>query len=112
MGADAFHVFYGVRWDIDGQNEAEVDSLQRRDDHRLKKAKQYGLQHWWGQTEKEGHYFLLIGHNIGSFGRELGNTTRTEGPELLRIIAEVKEKLQAAGFETLPALHCQFEPDY
>ena len=36
---------------------------------------------------------------------------RLEDADLARFVEETKQKLQAAGFDELPAWHYQFEPD-
>jgi hypothetical protein len=112
MGADVFHVCYGIRWDIDGSDEVEVERLEVRQDCRVRAARKHGLGHWWGSTADEGRYFLLVGTFIGHFGWE-GKTAvvRHGDAELVRVMEKTKRKLQAAGFSEEPAWYFQFEPD-
>ena len=112
MGADAFHVCYGLRWEVDAANEEEVTRLERRQDLRQVAARSHSLDSWWGVTTDQGRYFLLVGKLIGSFGWENEHTGRIEDTELMRLAEETKKKLRTAGFDAEPACHYQFEPDY
>jgi hypothetical protein len=112
MGADAFHVCYGLRWEVAADNESEMTLLEKRQDPRQLAAKKYKLDSWWGVTTDRSCYFILVGKLIGNFGWEGEHALRLEYAELMRLTEETKQKLRAAGFEDEPALHCQFEPDY
>jgi hypothetical protein len=112
VSAEGFVVYYGLRWDIRQDDEATVQALERREDQRIQSARRNGLETYWGRTEEEERYFLFVGRELGCFGREGQNSAQVEDETLLRILDETKRKLKAAGFLGLPALHCQFEPDY
>jgi hypothetical protein len=112
MSAEGFVVYYGLRWDIRQDDEATVQALERREDQRIQSARRHGLETYWGRTEEEERFFLFVGKELGCFGREGQNSAQVKDEELLRVLDETKRKLKAAGFLGLPALHCQFEPDY
>jgi hypothetical protein len=112
MGADAFYVCYGLRWEVDADNENEVTLLVKRQDSRQVAACSHSLDSWWGVTTDQGRYFVLVGKLIGSFGWENEHTGRIADTELASLVEETKKQLRAAGFEGEPAWHYQFEPDY
>jgi hypothetical protein len=112
MSADGFVVYYGLRWDINDSDEATVRALERREDQRIQSARRHGLEAYWGRTEQEDRSCLFVGKEFGCFGGEGQNVARVEDAELLRLLDETKQKLKAAGFVDIPALHIQFEPDY
>lgn len=112
MSADGFVVYYGLRWDISQDDEATVTALEKREDYRIEAARRHGLETYWGRTEQEDRHFLLVGKEFGAFGAEGENVAQFEDAKLLQILDETKRKLKAAGFHGIPALHCQFEPDY
>ena len=112
MGADAFHVCYGLRWEVDADNEQEVTLLEKRQDARLLAARKHKLDSWYGVTTNQRRYFVLVGTMIGNFGWEHEDAARLEDTDLARLMEETKQKLQAAGFEESAAWHYQFEPDY
>jgi hypothetical protein len=112
MGADAFHVCYGLRWEVDGPNEDEVTLLEKRQDTRQVAARKHRLDSWWGITTDQRRYFVLVGKLVGSFGWENEHAARLADSELARLVEETRRKLREAGFEEEPAWHYQFEPDY
>ena len=112
MGADAFHVCYGLRWEIDSSSEGEVAQLERREDPRQLAAKRFGLDSWWGVTTDEGRYFLLVGKLVGNFGWEGEHAAQISGAVAMRLIEETTAKLRMAKLEGEPAWHYQFQPDY
>ena len=112
MGADAFHVCYGLRWEVDAANGQEVTLLEKRQDSRQLAARNHKLDSWWGVTSDQARYFVLVGKLIGNFGWEHEHAAQLNDTELKRLVEETKQKLRAAGFEGESAWHCQFEPDY
>src|ERR1700722_15032921 len=103
MSAEAFHVCYGLRWDVDAANADELTSLEKRQDPRQLAAQRHMLDCWWGVTTDEGRYFVLVGKMIGSFGWEHEHAASLEDSELARLVEETKGRLRAAGFEETPA---------
>jgi hypothetical protein len=112
MGADAFHVCYGLRWEVDAANEPEVTLLEKRQDARQVAARSHRLDSWWGVTIDQARYFVLVGKLIGNFGWEHKDAGRLDDTELARLVEETSQNLREAGFEAAPAWHYQFEPDY
>lgn len=111
MGADAFHAFYGVRWEIDKSAEDEVELLERRHDPRQVAARTHKLDAWWGDTIEPQKYFLLVGKKIGSFGWEGIDHASVDSEALVRTAAETTAELERAGIHGTPQWHFQFEPD-
>jgi hypothetical protein len=111
MGADAFHVYYGLRWEIDANAEDELSLLESKGDLRQEAARRHGLDSWWGRTANEYVYFLLVGKLIGHFGWQHEHDRRLEDLAIARLMEEAREKLRAAGLGGEPAWHFQFEPD-
>lgn len=110
MSADAFHVCYGVRWEIDAHFPA-VDRLETRRDPRQLAARQHKLGVWWGTTAAPGRFFLLVGHMLGHIGWEGERACGLTRADISRIMAETEDRLRLAGFHDEPAWHFQFEPD-
>ncbi|WP_165228192.1 hypothetical protein [Aquisphaera insulae] len=111
MGADAFHVCYGLRWEFDATDKAVVDLLERRSDPRQLAARLHRLDLWWGTTSEDGIGFLLVGKLVGRFGWEGERSAQLDDPKAARLADEVRLRLRAAGFTDEPAWLFQFEPD-
>ena len=111
MGADAFHVCYGVRLEIDADDEATVEELELRRHPWQVAAKEHGLGCWWGVTTDEGWFFVLIGQMVGHYGLEGEPAGQLTNAQASAVVAETSKKLRAAGIEGRPAWHFQFEPD-
>jgi hypothetical protein len=112
MGADAFLVCYGLRWEVDADNRQEITLLEKQQDSRQLAAHKHKLDSWWGVTTDQQRYFVLVGKLIGNFGWENEHVARLDDAEVAPLVEETKQRLQAAGFEGSPAWHYQFEPDY
>src|SRR5262249_9729744 len=111
MGADAFYVCYGLRWEVSAASE-ELRLLEKREDPRQVAAKKHKLDTSWGATTDQTRYLELIGKLIGDFGWEGEHDTQLEDEKVARLVEDTKRKLRAAGFENEPAWYYQFEPDY
>lgn len=111
MGADAFHVYYGLRWEVDADSEGELSLLELVDDPRQIAAREHGLDHWWGTSADEHVYFILVGRLVGHFGWQHDHDGQLDGAAISELMEETRERLRAAGFYNEPAWHFQFEPD-
>ena len=111
MGASAFHVCYGIRWEVDVSDAATVQLLEQRQHPHQVAAKLHRLQSWWGGTTDEGRYFVLVGRLIGHYGWEGERAGQLTDAEAAALVAETADRLRAAGIEEQPAWHYQFEPD-
>jgi hypothetical protein len=111
VGADAFHVCYGVRREVDAADAATVEALELRRHPWQVAAKQHRLQSWWGVTTDERRFFVLVGRMIGHYGWEGEAAGQLADAEAAAVVAETAERLRAAGIEGVPAWHFQFEPD-
>jgi hypothetical protein len=112
MGADSLIVYYGVRYQI--TDPAELKELGTRTHPLIKRARQFGLQVYWGNFAVEGgeYNLLLIGREIGAFGLEGLAEKELADSEFLQIQQETRERLGRGGFSLVPALQILFEPDY
>ena len=111
MGADAFHVCYGVRREVDAADVAAVEALELRRHPWQVAAKQHRLQSWWGVTTDERRFFVLVGRLVGHYGWEGEAAGQLADAEAAALASETAERLRAAGIEGQPAWHFQFEPD-
>ena len=111
MGADAFHVCYGVRQEVDADDALIVEALELRRHAWQVAAKQHRLQSWWGLTTDERRFFVLVGRMVGRFGWEGEPAGQLATADAAAVATETAERLEAAGIEGVPAWHFQFEPD-
>jgi hypothetical protein len=111
VGADAFHVCYGIRQEFDAADAVTVKALELRRHPLQVAAKRHRLDCWWGLTIDERRRFVLVGQIVGHFGWEGEQSGRLSDAEAAAVAAETTERLQAAGIDGLPAWHFQFEPD-
>ena len=111
MGADAFHVCYGVRREVDASDAATVESLELRRHPWQVVAKQHRLRCWWGVTTDQRQFFVLIGRMVGHFGWEGEAAGRLSDADATALATETVERLRAAGIDESPSWHFQFEPD-
>lgn len=111
MSADAFHVVYGIRWEIDVEDERLVSLFEQRREPRQLAAWQQKLDVYYGVTIDETRHFLLIGKLVGHFGWEYLPAMRITDAEKSATAEQTKKRLLAAGFQDEPAWHFQFEPD-
>ena len=109
MGADAFTVYFGIRFTVP---EAEIEALEREADPRLIAARKVKLRCCLDRLTDGDPHFLLIGHEFGSFGVEGDATASITEDEMQRIVSDTKRKLRDAGFEQPPAFHFQFIAQY
>ena len=75
MGADSTLCFYGVRF---ATTDSESNGLEDYSDPRVRKAREHGLDHWWGSfavDEYNEQYFLFIGMLFGTVGGMKGDTS-------------------------------------
>ena len=105
MGADAFVVYFGVRFTV--QSDEEVEGLERRVDPRLSAARKAGLRTYWGRPTDGDPYFLLVGHEVGKFGIENTISSTLNVADLQTVTDGTSEKLRQAGFDLQPAFHFQ-----
>lgn len=112
MGADAFHVYYGLRWEVIADDKEAVELLEKRQDARQLAARAHKLDCWWGVTADERRCFVLVGKRLGNFGWEHQHEAQFEEAGLATLVEETKRRLREAGFEGAPAWQFQFEPDY
>ena len=111
MGADAFVVFFGVRYSIPDDDD-DLEKLDSRTDPRVEAARGAGLHTYCGRlTEGEDH-FLLIGFRLGVFGVENELQKSIWERELLQTMERTRLKLRDASFKEEPALHLQLDAQH
>jgi hypothetical protein len=110
MGADAFIVYFGVRYRV--ESEEEFDRLERRDDPRLVAARKARLKTFYGRATEGKDHFLLVGSEVGQFGVEGEMEGELTAAELEKVAAETTEKLAQAGLEGIPKLYLQVIAQY
>ena len=110
MGADAFHAFYGLRYEV--ADADEVDELDEKNDPRLAAAKKGRLHVCTGRMTDGEPYFLFIGRHLGMFGVE-GETEKSfDMQDLSKQAEETASKLQEVGLAGEPRLWFQLEAQY
>ena len=111
MGADSFHVCFGIRREVNAAESAAIELLEKRRHPWQLAARQHKLQCWWGGTIDEEQFFALIGRLTGHFGWEGESAAQLSTAEASVIASETTARLRAAGFDETPAWHFQFVPD-
>jgi hypothetical protein len=111
MSADRFLVCFGLRWEVDADDESEVELLETRKDPRQLAARANKLDSWWGNTIDENRDYLFVGKILGNFGREGKDELRVNVSECVAVMDATRRKLQSAGFADEPAWYFQFELD-
>jgi hypothetical protein len=112
MGADAFIAFYGIKFDLDPDDEGGLDACDTGTDARCLKARSAGLETYSGRMTDGEDYFLYIGRRLASLGIEHDQHVTQSVEQVSSVAADVKTKLKAAGFSQPPELHFQFIGQY
>jgi hypothetical protein len=109
LGADAFIVFYGLRYTL---SEGELETVEQRTDHRVTAARRVKLQTYFGRLTGGEPHFLLVGTRLCVLGAENESAGSVDGVELRQIMSDTAAKLQEAGLSGRPGLHLEFEAEY
>lgn len=112
MGADAFVAVYGIKIQLNPEDEAELEACGLETDQRCIAAKRAGLQCHTGRMSEGEDYFLYIGQRLAWLGLEHDSYATQSLAELSLIAELVASRLRAAGFIEAPALHYQFVGQY
>ena len=110
MGADAFYVFYGVRFSV--ASERELQALETGSDARAKAARAAKLRICFDRLTDGAPYFLLIGHELGTFGAESLSDASFAKDELIHLMSRTEAQLKSAGFSEHPKMYFQFAAQY
>lgn len=110
MSADRFAVFFGLRFDIDIDDEDEMEEISDGSDVRIVSAQKAGLDFFTGGKD-ENDYHLFIGKVIGSYGWEGSSHREMDIEELREIYVDISNKISDAGFHEIPKFHFQFFGD-
>ncbi|MGM9480054.1 hypothetical protein ACS5PN_02570 [Roseateles sp. NT4] len=112
MGADSFIAFYGVKFELDPDNEDELDACDTDADPRCVQAKRAGLETFTGRMTEGEDYFLYVGRRLAWLGIEHDPHQARSAEQLSAVVEDVKAKLQVAGFSESAELHFQFIGQY
>jgi hypothetical protein len=111
MSADAAEAFYGVRYHI--EDPREIENIERRAHPILDLARRFRLRTSGGQYGIQNErFYLFIGARLAALGAEDNPEMTIPRDELLRIIADVDDKLAKAGITDEPQLYCVYKFDY
>ena len=109
MGADTFIAIYGIRYEL---TDSEVESCERKDDERMKRARKAKLDFCFDRPTDGEHYFLYIGTTLASIGVEAEQYETMPEGEFSAKISETRRRLKDAGFNDEPSLHFQLIAQY
>ncbi|MDR7272098.1 hypothetical protein J2X20_004772 [Pelomonas saccharophila] len=112
MGADSFIAFYGIKFELDPDDEDELDACGADTDPRCQKARRAGLETFTGRMTDGEDYFLYVGRRVAWLGIEHDQHLKQSAEQLASIATDVKAKLRAADFAQAPELHFQFIGQY
>ena len=118
MGADAFSVWYGLRFEIDVEAtdnssfDRVMEPFETNVEARMVAAHSAGLAAWTDRDTEGGTYYLGIGSEIGRFGGEYLFHRALRDSDLTEIQFQTRAKLQAAGIEGTASLHFQLVCQY
>jgi hypothetical protein len=112
MGADSFIAFYGIKFELDPDNEAELDACDTDVDGRCLRAKEAGLETFTGRMTDGEDYFLYVGRRLAWLGLEHEQHLKQSAEQLATLAADVKSRLKAAEFTQVAELHFQFIGQY
>ncbi len=107
---DTFFAFYGIKFKLNPEDEAELDACESGTDRRCIKAKTAGLNTDSGSATAGQDYFLYIGINLGAIN--LLDKLYLKVENLESVITSTEERLGKAGFAEKPELHLQMSCDY
>ena len=112
MGADAFHVFYGIRIKVPADAEDALDAVETGTDPRCRAARQAGLRAITTRITDGADYSLLIGLPFATFGVEGEHERRASLDDLSALAARVQAKLVQAGFSEEAGFHFRLHAQY
>ena len=106
MSASACVAFLGLCFEI------SIDELEDPAEPRKRAAIKAGLKYYAGNFGGlDERYMLFIGAKLAILGPENERAVSLTADELKALLASTTQKLQAAGFTGVPALHLQWEED-
>lgn len=112
MGADSFVAFYGIKFELDPDNEDELDACDTDADARCVRARRAGLETFTGRMTDGEDYFLYIGKRLAWLGIEHDQHRTQSAEQLAGVATDVEAKLKAADFSEPPEIHFQFIGQY
>ena len=110
MGADAFYVYFGVRYTVQSDNELEQIELSK--DPRQFAAQKAHLQTCTGRPTDGRRCLLLVGTKIGHFGIENEMRAAISEEEMRQLVEDTKRRLIEAGIHEPPQFQFQVVAQY
>lgn len=112
MGGDSFLAFYGIKFALSPQDEAELDACGSRTDPRCIAARRVGLDSFSGRLTNGEDYFLYLGKRIAMLGLENDTHSAQSADHLSTLAEQVSAQLKAAGFTQPAEFHFQLIAEY
>jgi hypothetical protein len=104
-------VVYGLRYRVVDDDEhledEELEPYELETEPRMVRARQAGLDCWWGRDCDGGAYYLLIGKILVRVGAEHDLHAQLTDAALARCREDVRRRLADAGFPGEASLHLQ-----
>lgn len=107
-----FTCFYGIKIQLDPNNEEELEACASGSDERCKKARDIGLETYCDRLTDGEDYFIYIGTKIGSLNFESCGHASIETDELNRVIQDTNKRLCQVFTDEAPSLHLQSSHEY
>jgi len=110
MGADAFVVFYGIRYEI--HDEHEIDAVSENSDPRITAAKQGKLDFYMGRLTDGEPHFLFVGRRLGVFGVQNEMLKVYSAEDLARIAKHTEASIRSVGLSESARFWFQLDAQY
>jgi hypothetical protein len=110
MGADAFIVFYGTRYQVGDADAA--DALNEHSDPRLGAAKHGGHDIYIGRVTEDAPYYLFIGRRLGILGVEGETLKEYSAHDFAGIAKQTDEAITSLGLPGQPQFWFQLQAQY
>lgn len=111
MGADSVTVVYGLRYHVAADDQyledATLEPYELETDPRMVRAREAGLDSWWGRDCDGGQWFLLVGRVLAHLGAEHRLEAEFADATLASHREDVQRRLAAAGLRGEASLHLQ-----
>lgn len=109
MSSDTFIAYFGLKFEA---SPDEVEAIELRSDQRVAAARRAGIKYYFGDFGgSEESNLLFVGSQLGIIGPENSSSVEIELDQLQQLIDKTKSALADAGFEGVPSLHLQWQPD-
>ena len=107
-----FTCFYGVKIQLDPDNEEALEACEIGIDQRCKEAKDRGLEIYCDRLTDGVDYFLYIGKSLGSLSLDSHGHVSIKVEILNEVIKNTNAKLSQFEISESPSLHLQASHEY